>query len=83
MWAAGLSLLWFLGGFWTELRRIFWWGPGDCGVALSGVRLGVGVGAVLWSARGGSRGVRFCRCGPSGGRGVGGGGVAGVLWDAL
>ena len=56
----------------------------DCGVALSGVRLGVGVGAVLWSARGGvSRGVRFCRCGPSGGRGVGGGGVAGVLWDAL
>ena len=41
----------------------------DCGVALSGVRLGVGVGAVLWSARGGSRGVRFCRCGPSGGRG--------------
>ena len=23
MWAAGLSLLWFLGGFWTELRRIF------------------------------------------------------------
>ena len=80
MWVAGLSLLWFLGGFWTELRRIFWWGPGDCGVALSGVRLGVG--AVLWSAWGGvSRGVRFCRCGPSGGRGVGG--VAGVLWDAL
>ena len=24
MWAAGLSLLWFLGGFWTELRRFFW-----------------------------------------------------------
>ena len=75
MWVAGLSLLWFLGGFWTELRRIFWWGPGDCGVALSGVRLGVGVGAVLWSARGGFLVVSvFVAAGP---RGAGGSAAAG------
>ena len=56
----------------------------DCGVALSGVRLGVGVGAVLWSARGG--GFSWCPFlslwalgGPGGRRRRGGR----VLWDAL
>ena len=53
----------------------------DCGVALSGVRLGVGVGAVLWSARGGFLVVSvFVAVGP---QGVGGGRVAGVLWGVL
>ena len=48
----------------------------DCGVALSGVRLGVGVGAVLWSARGGGFLVVsvFVAVGP---RGAGGSAVAG------
>ena len=84
MWVAGVSLLWFLGGFWTELRRIFLVGTGGlwCG-SFRGSLGGWGGGGFVVCAGGVSRGVRFCRCGPSGGRGVGGGGVAGVLWDTL
>ena len=76
MWVAGLSLLWFLGGFWMELRRIFLVGTGGlwCG-SFRGSLGGWGGGGFVVCAGGGFLVVSvFVTAGP---RGAGGSAAAG------
>ena len=82
MWVAGLSLLWFLGGFWTELRRIFLVGTGGlwCG-SFRGSLGGWGGGGFVVCAGGGFSWCPFLSLwalgGPGGRRWRGGRGVVG------